>query len=61
MFILKPPFLEAWKGKDPFEEVEKISGDISRSVKTRRTLRFDFAGKSYYLKIHNGPTNGEDL
>ncbi len=61
MFILKPPFLEAWKGKDPFEEVEKISGDISRSVKTRRTLRFDFSNKSYYLKLHHGTTYGEVL
>lgn len=61
MFILEPPFLEAWKGKDPFEEVEKISGDISRSVKTRRTLRFDFANKSYYLKLHHGTTYGEVL
>lgn len=59
MIILKPPFSEAWKNKDPFEEVEKISGNVLRSVKTRRTLRFDFEGKSYYLKLHHGTTYGE--
>lgn len=61
MIILKSPFSEAWKDKDPFEEVEKISGNVLRSVKTRRTLRFDFAGKSYYLKLHHGTTYGEVL
>lgn len=59
MIILKSPFSEAWKDKDPFEEVEKISGNVLRSVKTRRTLRFDFQGKSYYLKLHHGTTYGE--
>ncbi|HIT95736.1 MAG TPA: lipopolysaccharide core heptose(I) kinase RfaP [Candidatus Aphodousia faecavium] len=59
MIILKSPFSEAWKDKDPIEEVEKISGNVLRSVKTRRTLRFDFQGKSYYLKLHHGTTYGE--
>ena len=59
MIILKSPFSEAWKDKDPFKEVEKISGNVLRSVKTRRTLRFDFQGKSYYLKLHHGTTYGE--
>lgn len=59
MITLYPPFSEAWATKDPFEEVEKISGNVLRSVKTRRTLRFDFQGKSYYLKLHHGTTYGE--
>ena len=42
-----------------FEEVEKISGNVLRSVKTRRTLRFDFEGRSYYLKLHHGTSYGE--
>lgn len=61
MLILKEPFATSWKDKDPFEEVEKISGDISREVKTRRTLRFDFENKSYYLKLHHGISYGEAL
>ena len=59
MVILEPPFSEAWKNKDPFEEVEKISGNVLRQVKTRRTMRFDFEGKSYYLKLHHGTTYAE--
>ena len=59
MIILEPPFSLAWKNKDPFEEVEKLSGNVLRSVKTRRTLRFDFEGKSYFLKLHHGTTYGE--
>lgn len=59
MVILDSPFAQAWKNKDPFEEVEKISGNILRSVKTRRTLRFDFEGKSFYLKLHHGTSYSE--
>lgn len=54
MLIVKEPFATEWKNKDPFKEVEKISGEISREVKTRKTLRFDFCKKSYYLKLHHG-------
>lgn len=61
MLILKEPFATSWKDKDPFTEVEKISGDISREVKTRRTLRFDFENNSYYLKLHHGISYGEAL
>lgn len=61
MLILKEPFATSWKDKDPFEEVENISGDVSREVKTRRTLRFDFENNSYYLKLHHGISYGEAL
>lgn len=59
MIILESPFSEAWKNKDPFEEVEKINGDVHRQIKTRQTIRFDFQGKSYFLKLHHGTTYGE--
>ncbi len=52
--ILKEPFRTLWKGKDAFEEVEKISGDVKRALETRRTLRFVVDKKSYYLKLHHG-------
>lgn len=61
MLILKEPFATSWKDKDPFQEVEQISGDISREVKTRRTLRFDFENNSYYLKLHHGISYGEAI
>lgn len=61
MLILKEPFATSWKDKDPFAEVENISGDVSREVKTRRTLRFDFENNSYYLKLHHGISYSEAL
>lgn len=61
MIILKEPFLTAWKHKDPFQEVESISGEVYRAVKTRETSRFDFEGKSYYLKLHHGITYREAI
>ncbi len=61
MLVVKEPFSSAWKNKDAFEEVEKLSGEVSREVKTRKTLRFDFSGKSYYLKLHHGITYTEAL
>ena len=54
MLILKEPFSTLWEGKNPFEEVEKISGEVKRSVQTRRTIRFDVNGESFYLKLHHG-------
>ena len=54
MLVLKEPFQTLWKNKDPFDEVEKISGDVMRALESRRTLRFDVNGASYYLKLHHG-------
>ncbi len=54
ILVLEEPFRTLWKDKDPFEEVEKISGDVKRAVETRRTMRFQVDGKSYYLKLHHG-------
>ena len=59
LVILKFPFSEAWKNKNPFDEVEKISGDVFRKVKTRETVRFEFEGKSYFLKLHHGTSYSE--
>lgn len=61
MLILEEPFASSWKDKDPFKEVEQISGNILREVKTRRTLRFDFAGQSFYLKLHHGISYAEAI
>lgn len=54
MLVLKEPFLTLWQDKDPFEEVEKISGRMVRAVDTRRTVRFEVNGRGYYLKLHHG-------
>jgi len=36
-----------------------LEGEIFRSVKTRRTFRFELNGKSYFAKIHHGIGWGE--
>ena len=51
---LREEFEKAWQGRDPFIEVNKLKGDIFRDVAGRRTLRFEFAGKRYFAKIHQG-------
>lgn len=61
MLILREPFASLWRGKDAFEEVEKISGYVARALETRRTLRFEVDGKGYYLKLHHGTTVKEIL
>ena len=50
MVELKEPFATLWRGKDPFEEVKTLQGEVFRELETRRTLRFEMAGKSYFLK-----------
>lgn len=54
MLILRPPLDQFWKNKDVFDEVNKLSGEVYRSVDTRETSRIDIDGNSYYLKLHTG-------
>lgn len=56
MVELKEPFATLWRGKDAFEEVRKLQGEVFRELETRRTLRFELAGRSYFLKWHHGTT-----
>jgi heptose I phosphotransferase len=48
-----------WQGKDPFIEAQALQGKIYRSKEGRRTLRFEFDGKGYFLKLHEGIGWGE--
>lgn len=61
MVELKQPFSREWQGKDPFAEVLKLDGEVFRALETRRTLRFELAGKGYFLKYHRGTTLKEVL
>ena len=47
-------FTEQWRGKDAFTVVDQLSGEVFREVKNRRTLRFECAGESFFLKYHGG-------
>ena len=51
---LSEPFASLWQDKDPFEEVEKLKGEVYRELDGRRTLRFEVEGKGYFLKLHRG-------
>jgi len=51
ILFLSEQFKIAWAGKDPFEEVEKLHGEVFRELESRRTLRFSLAGKRYFVKI----------
>lgn len=52
--FLREEFAKAWRGKDPFAEVERLSGKVYRELEGRRTLRFELQGKGYFLKLHRG-------
>jgi lipopolysaccharide core heptose(I) kinase len=52
--FLNEVFQTLWQGKDPFEQVESITGDVYRELEGRRTLRFEVNGKGYFLKLHRG-------
>lgn len=54
MVELKEPLATLWRGKDAFEEVKTLDGEVFRELETRRTLRFELGGKSYFLKWHRG-------
>lgn len=56
MVELHEPFVTLWAHSDPFFEVQKLNGEVYRALETRRTLRFEIAGKSYFLKYHYGTT-----
>ena len=51
---LRDDFAKAWDGQDPFNKVFALKGDVYRDVKGRRTLRFEFAQKRFFAKIHGG-------
>lgn len=56
---LREELQAVWQGKDPFEQVMALKGEVFREVKERTTLRFELNGKSYFLKLHRGIGWGE--
>ncbi|TWE01557.1 heptose I phosphotransferase [Pseudomonas sp. AG1028] len=57
--ILAEPFKSLWAGKDAFEEVEGLQGQVYRELEARRTLRTEVDGQGYFVKIHRGIGWGE--
>ena len=54
MVFCAPPFSDMWHEKDPFAEVDALYGDVVRQMNGRRTMRFEAAGRGFYLKSHKG-------
>jgi len=54
MLYLREDFKKVWEGQDPFDAADRLEGEIFRSVKSRRTLRFEMDGKTFFAKIHHG-------
>lgn len=53
-YYLREDLAKHWQEKDLFSVVQQIEGDIFRQKEGRRTLRFALAGKSFFLKWHQG-------
>ncbi|MEO8409402.1 MAG: lipopolysaccharide core heptose(I) kinase RfaP [Propionivibrio sp.] len=51
---LAEPFRTLWAGRDPFQAVEELHGEVFRELEARRTLRAEVAGRAYFVKIHRG-------
>lgn len=54
MVELKEPLATLWHNKDAFTEAENLQGEVFRALETRRTLRFQLANHSYFIKLHFG-------
>lgn len=57
--ILAEPFKRLWAGRDAFEAVEALEGQVYRELEGRRTLRTEVDGRGYFVKIHRGIGWGE--
>lgn len=57
--ILAEPFRSLWAGRDAFEAVEALQGQVYRELEGRRTLRTEVDGRGYFVKIHRGIGWGE--
>ena len=54
MLYLNETLTEQWRGRDPFAAAFALSGESFREVKSRRTIRFELAGRGYFAKLHRG-------
>ncbi len=51
---LSDRFRTLWQGRDPFDEVDQLQGEVFRQVASRRTIRVALDGRHYFAKIHHG-------
>ena len=54
MLFLRDDLASAWRDDDPFLIAQRQQGELFRNKEGRRTLRFEIAGRGYFLKLHEG-------
>ena len=59
VLVVDEPFRSLWAGRDPFEAVEALQGEVFRELEGRRTLRVEVDGRGFFVKIHRGVGWGE--
>ena len=45
-------FKEFFAGRDPFDKLQSVQGEVFRSVDGRKTFRFDLNGRHSFAKLH---------
>ncbi len=54
MIVLQSEFRRRLGGRDGFDDLMALDGEVFRTLESRRTLRFARGGKSYFIKQHFG-------
>lgn len=52
--FLRDDMAAMWQGRNPFHAAQEQTGTIYRNKEGRRTLRFEYQGRGYFLKLHQG-------
>ena len=54
MVYLSGELKNFFSDSDPYKVLKELDGNVYREVKNRKTLQFEYNGKSYFAKIHTG-------
>ncbi len=54
MLVLPEVWLRRWKGRDIFEQIFALQGDVYKRKDRRKTFCFAFNGSHYFAKLHYG-------
>ena len=54
MQILNEPLRSAWQGRDVYELLRGLDGEVYREKEGRRTFRFELDGQGYFAKVFSG-------
>ncbi|MDJ0723069.1 MAG: lipopolysaccharide core heptose(I) kinase RfaP [Desulfobacterales bacterium] len=54
MLSLPDHWRRGWQGREPFEAIMNLGGEVFKSRQGRTTLRFNRDGRAYFAKLHRG-------